>query len=97
MNKELKNTREKLLLRRVDEVLHYLWDPLGVFDIPEARDEYYTNTLSVFNLLIQGAEKQEVENFLIKLQVESMGLFPDRELAAEISEVLQKWKDYIYE
>ena len=29
------------LYRRVDEVLHYLWDPIGVAGIPEARDEYY--------------------------------------------------------
>jgi hypothetical protein len=28
------------LYRRTDEVLHYIWDPIGVAGVPEARDEY---------------------------------------------------------
>lgn len=29
------------LYRRVDEVLFYVWDPIGVANSPAARDEYY--------------------------------------------------------
>ena len=39
------------LYRRVDEVLHYLWDPIGVAGAPEARDEYYSYLPHVFSLL----------------------------------------------
>ena len=28
------------LHRRTDEVLHYIWDPIGVSGVPTARDEY---------------------------------------------------------
>jgi hypothetical protein len=29
------------LYKRVDEVLHYVWDSIGVAGEPHARDEYY--------------------------------------------------------
>lgn len=29
------------LYRAVDEVLHFIWDPIGVRGFPEARDEYH--------------------------------------------------------
>jgi len=35
------NHQEKELYRRTDEILHYLWDPIGVSDTPQARDEYH--------------------------------------------------------
>ena len=44
------------LLMRVDEVLHYLWDPIGVSDFPEARDEYTSYAGVVFSLLKRGAD-----------------------------------------
>ena len=38
-----KSSREEIeLYKRVDEVLHYLWDPIGVAEEPWARDEYYS-------------------------------------------------------
>lgn len=30
---------KKDLLIRINEVLYYLWDPVGISDIPEARNE----------------------------------------------------------
>ncbi len=39
------------LYRRTDEVLHYLWDPIGVAGIPEARDEYHSYLPVVFSLV----------------------------------------------
>lgn len=43
------------LLRVVDEVLHYIWDPIGVAGVPEARDEYDIYTGRIFTLLRSGA------------------------------------------
>ena len=36
------------LYRRVDEVLHYIWDPIGVAGAPMARDEYYAYLPQIF-------------------------------------------------
>ena len=39
MNKQLSPEHQELY-GRVGEVLHYLWDPIGVSGVPQARDEY---------------------------------------------------------
>lgn len=41
---------ERELYQRVDEVLHYVWDPIGVSDAPEARDEYFSYLPIVFGM-----------------------------------------------
>jgi len=40
--------RELELYKRCDEVLHYLWDPIGVAGAPAARDEYHAYLPEVF-------------------------------------------------
>jgi hypothetical protein len=32
--------QDKRLLSRVEEILHYMWDPIAVAGEPQARDEY---------------------------------------------------------
>ena len=60
--------------RRVDEVLHYLWDPLGVSDVPEARDEYNSYLPHVFSLVVRRASAQEIADFLDRTATHTMGL-----------------------
>ena len=50
-------TQDKELYRRCDEVLHYLWDPIGVKGCPGARDEYDSYVPQVFSLVLKGADK----------------------------------------
>lgn len=42
---------ETALLRAVDEVLYYVWDPIGINDEPMARSEYYDYVPRVFEIL----------------------------------------------
>jgi hypothetical protein len=42
---------ETALLRAVDEVLYYVWDPIGINDEPLARSEYYDYVPRVFEIL----------------------------------------------
>ena len=90
----------KELYRRVDEVLHYLWDPIGVSDVPEARDEYHSYLPHVFSLLIRRVSAQEITDFLTHTASETMGLSNTqhaREHAKEITAVLERWRDVIHE
>jgi hypothetical protein len=41
---------EQELLTRVNEVLHYIWDPIGVRGEPNARDEYDSYVPEVYSL-----------------------------------------------
>lgn len=62
------------LYRRIDEVLFYLWDPLGVSDVPEARDEYYSYLGPVFSMVKQDKSPNEVAKHLTQVACGPMGL-----------------------
>jgi hypothetical protein len=84
------------LYRRVDEVLHYIWDPIGVAGTPEARDEYQSYLPHVFSLLIQHAPDSEITAFLTKIETETMGLSGSRRAqkhAAEVTQILTRYRD----
>ncbi len=61
------------LYRRIDEVLFYLWDPIGVSGTPEARDEYHAYLPVVFSMLKQNKEPNEVARYLTRIERERMG------------------------
>src|SRR5262249_41384290 len=50
------------------------WDPIGVKDIPEARDEYDSYVWPVYRLLACGATDEDVIEYLYKTETETMGL-----------------------
>ena len=86
------------LYRRVDEVLTYVWDPIGVAGVPEARDEYYGYLPKVFNMVLQGKPKDEIADYLVQIETESMGFDNSknsRKNALEIAELLIDHYDWI--
>jgi hypothetical protein len=92
------NDRAKIkeLTNRVDEVLYYLWDPIGVSDEPCARGEYSSYALSILNFVIS----EDVEKIIEKLtEIESkhMGLIPDGIKNRQIAERLIRDKYVIDE
>jgi len=80
---------------RVDEVLHYLWDPIGVSDVPEARGEYYTYSAQAFGMLKNGSSAQEIADYLRRTRVERIGVGRGRDVMSEedIAELLIRWKE----
>ena len=62
------------LFRRVDELLHYIWDPIGVAGTPEARDEYQSYAPRVFMMLVDEVPDEHIRDYLLRIEAESMGL-----------------------
>ncbi len=56
------NPQDLALYRAVDEVLHYIWDPIGVSGSPEARDEYQGYLPHVFGLVREGRDDEAIAN-----------------------------------
>jgi hypothetical protein len=83
------------LYKRCDEVLHYLWDPIGVAGEPRGRDEYDSYLPQVFMLLRESAGRDQVVNYLVQAEVESMGLSGNRVRAERVAEMLVKWRECI--
>ena len=89
------NPKQKELFTHTDEVLHYLWDPIGVSDSAYARDEYDTHSLQVFKKLIQNNPKEEIIDYLVLTESDSFGLQENRKKAKHIAEVLIDYKKKI--
>ncbi|SDG32251.1 hypothetical protein [Dyella sp. 333MFSha] len=86
---------DEQLLRRIDEVLHYRWDPLGVSDSPEARDEYESYVPRTFQLLKATTDGSDVADYLHWLNTEQMGVGANRKHDAEIVDLLMRWRDQL--
>lgn len=41
------------LERRIDEVLYYVWDPIGVSDTPAARGEHSSYTMTILKYVLE--------------------------------------------
>jgi hypothetical protein len=85
--------KENELYQRVDEVLHYLWDPIGVSGAPGARDEYYAYLPTTFSLLKNNSNAEEIADYLTKVSSEHMSLGVQRSRDIEIAEILIDWKE----
>lgn len=96
MGQKLTN-REVELLKRCDEVLHYVWDPIGVSGAPGARDEYDSYLPQVFARVRDNVDAKEIAKFLTEVETRSMGLRASTEHALTVAEVLLEWRDWIWE
>lgn len=83
------------LYRRVDEVLHYIWDPIGVSRFPGARTEYRSYLPEVFKLLKGNSDAKTIASYLIKVETGHMTLVANRHKAREAANILIEWKETI--
>ena len=84
--------REAELYRRCDEVLHYLWDPIGVAGAPEARDEYDSYLPHIFALVRSNVDPAEIVDALVQIETESIGLSASRRRAGHVAALLLEWR-----
>ena len=83
---------ELVLYRAVDEVLHYVWDPIGVAQEPYARDKYHSYLPQVFSLVLAAAEDEQVANYLSQVAEERMGLTENRGHDLRVAQILSAWR-----
>lgn len=83
------------LYRKADEVLQYVWDPCGVSDAPQARDEYYGYLPSVFSLLKQGADASAIARHLAGIERDRMGMLSDVNALMPVAELLVEWREHL--
>ena len=88
---------ERELYQRVDEVLHYMWDPIGVSESPEARDEYYSYLPVVFGMLVNGSSGEAISEYLNRVVTENIGLSAQTERSERAATVLLRWKQTLRE
>jgi hypothetical protein len=67
------------LYNAIDEILWRDWDPIGVNDMPEARDEYQSYLPHIFRLAVEGKDAEHISSSLVATIEESIGLGASRE------------------
>ena len=62
------------LYKRIDEVLFYKWDPIGISDGDWARDEYQSYLPRVFKLALESSKPEPIADYLTVIATEKIGL-----------------------
>jgi hypothetical protein len=88
---------ENELRMRVDEILHYIWDPIGVRGEPHARDEYDSYVPEVYSLLQSGAAAEQIAARLDKIATERMGLNSNLKHSLLTAHNLLDWRTTLLE
>ena len=83
------------LYQAVDEVLFYVWDPIGVSRSPWARDEYQSYLPQVFQFVREGQSEEAIANFLTAITAERMGLSLTAERDLEVAWLLLEWRSLV--
>jgi hypothetical protein len=91
------SSSDRALCQAVDEVLHYIWDPIGVAGVPQARDEYQGYVSRVFGMLYEGCGPSAIAAYLSEVSVDAMGLRGAPEHDLKVAEILIGWRDAIRE
>lgn len=89
------NQSPEELFKRVDEVLHYLWDPIGISHIPEARDEYTSYVPKIVDALLRNTPPEELAEILSGIDTNRMGLEKAIEHDLAVAKVLISWKHHL--
>jgi hypothetical protein len=64
----------KTLYNEIDKITWNHWDPIGVNEYEEARDEYYSYLPKILRLLLSGAARNTIADSLFKIETKNMGL-----------------------
>lgn len=62
------------LLEQIKDLFFIEWDPIGINEHEEARDEYDDYAFNVYVLIQQGTNTQEISEYLNFVQGELMGM-----------------------
>lgn len=88
---------DRELRRRVDEVLYYIWDPIGVFDQPFARAEYEDYVPKVLQLVEHNDSIQPISKHLASIVRANMSSSPDKTQCDYTAKILLEHKQAIKE
>ena len=83
------------LYKRIDEILFYKWDPIGISDSDWARDEYQSYLPRVFNMAMEYKSPEKIAEYLTEVTTESMGLSAAKEHDLTIAKLIMEVKESI--
>lgn len=96
MGKKLPPDQLKLY-KRIDEILWNDWDPIGVNDIEDARDEYQSYLPHIFRLALEGKDEHRISGSLLASVRDNMGLSGNKSHSNKIAKLIIEARNEILE
>lgn len=93
----MEKDKKEEIYKRIDEILYYLWDPIGVNDEPAARSEYTSYVSSFMSILEKHDDVQAIAKRLNQIEKTNMGLGENEKKAKQIAELIIDAKEAIIE
>ena len=86
MNKKI----NKEIWNKIDEILWKYWDPIGVNDDFDARDEYQSYIGSLYKLILTKANEEKLKNYLRIIEKEEIEIeTPDKKMKKTIEKLME--------
>ena len=85
---------DKELYRRIDEVAHYHWDPIGVSNTAYARDEYQSYVPKIFGH-VKAGDFSAILEYMKWVVTDRMEISFDEERAKQAAMLMLEWKKVI--
>lgn len=76
------------LYRDIDKVLWNEWDPMGINEFDEARDEYYEYLTEVFRLKSENVDEETLSKYLYDIETVKMELPGDFENCKRVAQLI---------
>ena len=76
----------KELYKAIDEILWNDWDPIGVNDDDDVRDEYQSYSLQICGLKIHGADQEAIAQKLFNFERDELGFNGSIEHCRQVAE-----------
>lgn len=92
MNKDIYQQALKL---RIDEVLHYVWDPIGISNEPLARNEYSSYTDLVLQAVLEHKTADEIAAILDTICAEHLGIDTNEGHSSEVAALIIAWAQFL--
>lgn len=81
------------LEKRIDEVLYYVWDPIGVSDSPYTRGEYSSYVPGILQLVRANSLAEKISSHLSDIVRTQMGLTPNEARERRVADLILQHKD----
>ena len=76
------------LAAQIDILLWTEWDPIGVNEFDEARDEYQAYISPITALVTSGSSQQQIQDFLYQTETVRMGLIGNKDNCSRVATLL---------
>lgn len=84
-----------VLSRAIDEILHYLWDPMGVAGDPESRAAYASYVPELLDLLQAQTPRRLIAAHLSQIAWNQIGVLTSEPTLDRTLDALIEWRDYL--